>query len=1308
MVIMYSILMKYGPIQQIITQPRQISQQEVIWSIRPLLTLTRLSLSLPGLLLLSQAPLLLLFPKQSIMASISSPGTLNYTITVTNAGTVGLSGVTVSDAFAGGATYVSGDSDNDNILDLTEAWIFTADYVATQADIDLGANLVNIVSVTSTEVTTPVTAQAVTTITIQHHELTLVKTAAENIYDAVGDVIHYTIVVTNTGNVTLTNIIVFDQLTNYRQLISSLNPGASQTITTNYTVNQNDINVGEVLNRAIATYTYAGQQYFVDDEVTVPGSQGPDLTITKNAAESSYSAVNSLIHYTVVVTNTGNVTLTNVVVTDPLTLLNNTIGILAPGESITFNPTYSIVQNDINRGYLNNTATAAFSYRGTPYTRIASVSIPADIGPGIDITKMVLESGYSSAGNILHYTIVVTNTGNVTLTDVEVTDPLTSITRTIPSLAPGATNTITATYTVTQNDLNAGQVNNTARAVAIFSGTMYSDEASATVPANQNPELEIIKAAGETSFTSIGETIHYTLVVTNTGNVTITGVIVNDPNTIVTCPGSPYILAPGDGVTCTAIHVVTIDDIAAGIIRNIAFVSGYGPNSINITRPSNEVIVPLNNLAPTITCPPVIVTGTSATTCNILINTGLNASFSDPNNNVESLTWVMTGATEAASPANGINQIGSYTFNLGITTITYTVTDGFGLSASCDFTVTVIDNIPPVAICANIDVYLDPNTGVVTIDESDINNHSTDNCGIASISIDRNEFTCINIGDNDVTLTVIDNSGNSGTCTAVVTVHYSVVPAPAVTPARDVICNDETTSLVLSSNIPGTTWTWTATPSTGISGASGDFTGLLTSIDQTLHNSDLVDHSVIYTITPTLYGQCKLNNITAEVLVNPTPQILVNPPENTICYGESSVITVSNPNTSVLGQWQYDLSVTADPGISGNTASGTYTSPTNLTETLINDGTEIQKVTYQFTPRIVQGDGGSDCVGPEQTVMIWVRPRIRYEKAVSDYNGYNVSCYGKSNGFIKINPSDKLAHYTYRWSGPNGFDPETKDISGLIAGQYTLSITDVNNCTTSETFVLNQPKKLSMTVRPSVSTDGLYNINCAGANTGSIAVGARNNVGQVDYLWIDGAIGSTRTNLSSGNYKVIITDSNNCQADSSLTLTEPEEIKLSFEVKDTYCPDSPDGSVIVNATGGVNGVDYTFIWSNNSNQKEIKDVKPGRYSVIVTDKNLCSVKDSARVKNQHEICLIIPDAFSPNGDLINDTWIIGNIEFYPQAEITIYNRWGQLIWQSERGYYGHPWDGRSKGIPMPIDGYHYVIDLHNGYKVIVGDVTLVR
>lgn len=88
-------------------------------------------------------------------------------------------------------------------------------------------------------------------------------------------------------------------------------------------------------------------------------------------------------------------------------------------------------------------------------------------------------------------------------------------------------------------------------------------------------------------------------------------------------------------------------------------------------------------------------------------------------------------------------------------------------------------------------------------------------------------------------------------------------------------------------------------------------------------------------------------------------------------------------------------------------------------------------------------------------------------------------------------------------------------------------------------------------------------------------------------------------------------------------------------------------------------------------------------------------------------CLIIPEAFSPNGDLINDVWNIGNIEAYTSVEITVFNRWGQSVWKSGQGYF-HPWDGKSNGANLPIDSYYYVIDLHNGSKPIIGNVTIVR
>jgi len=444
-----------------------------------------------------------------------------------------------------------------------------------------------------------------------------------------------------------------------------------------------------------------------------------------------------------------------------------------------------------------------------------------------------------------------------------------------------------------------------------------------------------------------------------------------------------------------------------------------------------------------------------------------------------------------------------------------------------------------------------------------------------------------------------------------------------------------------------------------------------------------------------------------EVFVNPQPEIQVSASDSLMCSGERVTVSVQNPSCLIWGKWIYDLIVEPEAGITGNTINGTYSNPADLNETLFNNDTAVHKVIYRFTPRIVPDDGGSDCIGKEKTITVWVHQRIRYTKELSDYNGFNISCYGKSDGFIRIEQSANSAPYTFRWSGPSGFRASTEDISRLSAGQYTLLITDRNGCTAIETFDLTEPSRLSMATESSISHDGQYNIDCYGAKTGYVNLSAVNGVGSIDYLWTDGFRGGSRQNMSAGNYRIIITDANNCRTDSMVTLTEPDPIKIKFDVTQPYCPEKPDGEIRSEVTGGISGNGYAYQWSDNSTHRDLSNISSGFYRVTLTDLNGCSVIDSVRLYGLNKICLVIPEAISPNKDLINDVWNIENADLYPQLEITIYNRWGQSVWKSERGYPA-PWDGRSRGEDLPIDSYHYVIDLHNGLAPIIGAITIIR
>jgi gliding motility-associated-like protein len=350
----------------------------------------------------------------------------------------------------------------------------------------------------------------------------------------------------------------------------------------------------------------------------------------------------------------------------------------------------------------------------------------------------------------------------------------------------------------------------------------------------------------------------------------------------------------------------------------------------------------------------------------------------------------------------------------------------------------------------------------------------------------------------------------------------------------------------------------------------------------------------------------------------------------------------------------------------------------------------------------------NNCILPGSVVVNPPAPLL-YTKVLSDYGGFNVSCKGSANGSVNITTTSGQAPFIFDWQkAGGGFSAATEDITGLKAGQYNLKITDSNLCETTETIDINEPGKLSMSFALSSSIAGGYNINCAGASTGSIDVAPVNAVTSTTYLWSDGNTSKTRINIPAGDYGVVITDANGCRADSSVTLTDPDLLKLVFAVTQPWCADKPDGEIKLTITGGVVGTDYTYRWSSdNSTGSSISNILSGEFKVTVTDLNGCSIRDSVIVKPQRETCLIIPNAISPNGDLINDFWNIGLIELYPQIEIKVFNRWGQIVWRSEKGY-PQPWDGRSNGSLLPVDSYHYIIDLHNGSKPLLGDITVIR
>ena len=197
--------------------------------------------------------------------------------------------------------------------------------------------------------------------------------------------------------------------------------------------------------------------------------------------------------------------------------------------------------------------------------------------------------------------------------------------------------------------------------------------------------------------------------------------------------------------------------------------------------------------------------------------------------------------------------------------------------------------------------------------------------------------------------------------------------------------------------------------------------------------------------------------------------------------------------------------------------------------------------------------------------------------------------------------------------------------------------------------------------------------------------------------------------LSEGLYDVKVTDANNCFTTRRFYLTEPEPLTYMFTVDSAECPDESDGALtITNIDGGT----WPYLVNEGQNW-EFEGLQPGDFLVNIVDDHGCLLSDTVRIGTWFSSCLIIPNAFTPNGDGVNDVWMLDEDEngsdmyLYPDAELTIFNRWGEIVFYSNN-VANEPWDGTFKGRDLPIDSYHYVLDLKNGDPPITGNVTILK
>jgi hypothetical protein len=585
---------------------------------------------------------------------------ISYTLAVSNPGEVALTGIVITDPYADAGSIQAvlsggfnvGDTDQDNQLDLTETWSYTATHTVTQAEIDSngGGNgeLENTATVNTDQ---GVSDDDDASVPIdQNPSLAIDKNASVDgdCADTVGELVNYTIDVTNNGNVSLENVVVTDDLADLGSIAAvdldadgfndgdtdadgQLDVGETWNYTAYHTVTQDDIDAGgnydsdadgtndSLRNIAAANATAVTSGEAADevtDDAVVDVCQNPSLAIDKNASVDGDCAdtVGELVNYTIDVTNNGNVSLENVVVTDDLADLGSIAAVdldadgfndgdadldgqLDVGETWNYTAYHTVTQADIDAGGnydsdADGTNDSLRNIAAANATAVTSGEVADEVtddavvevcqNPSLAIDKNASVDGdcADTVGELVNYTIDVTNDGNVALENVVVTDDLADLgsiaavdldadgfndgdTDADGVLDVGETWNYTAYHTVTQADIDAGGnydsdadgTNDSLRNIAAANATaVVSGEAAdevtddAVVEVCQNPAIDLEKyvAVDSTDGTdgtfvdaddalgpqnvNLGADVWFKVTVENTGNTTLTDVDISDVN----------------------------------------------------------------------------------------------------------------------------------------------------------------------------------------------------------------------------------------------------------------------------------------------------------------------------------------------------------------------------------------------------------------------------------------------------------------------------------------------------------------------------------------------------------------------------------------------------------------------------------------------------------------------------------------------------------------------------------------------------------------------------------------------------------
>jgi len=693
--------------------------------------------------------------------------------------------------------------------------------------------------------------------------------------------------------------------------------------------------------------------------------------------------------------------------------------------------------------------------------------------------------------------------------------------------------------------------------------------------------------------------------------------------------------------------------------------------------------------------------------------------------------------------------------DLGVNVVTLTATDSSGNTSTCNTTVTVEDNIQPTAICQDITISLD-SFGIAVISASDIDNGSVDNAGIITLEISRESFSCIHLGQNTVVLTVEDESGNTDTCEATVTVEDTTAPfidecLPNVFVPVSSNCEftmeDYTSDLEFSdncSNMAGISVEQIPAPGTIISGVQEvECTVLVTdaagntnqcefslfTTDQSAPTIDCTDVLTVNSNTGCDYQVEALDNFitindncNSIVSIAQTPlvgEIISEPTTATVVVTDAAgniatcqfLIEIENsvppsvecPPSQILDLNDECLAILPDFRQQANVQASCGSDILTVNQipepgTLISESTVITITATDTEGNMASCDFIVDVVNTKPPIVECIEnqtieavegcgalvPDFTSEIQVTTHCGSTIESIIQEPAAGQMINSDQIIVVTVVDSGGNSSSCE-----------FELSIID----TTAP--IINCPVNI-------VQSDSIVNYtlpeftdNCSaelklisGLETGSaFPHGFTNVIYEAEDL---------AGNTDSCEFTVLV-NNDPVAVEDTIFIASNVMIHLDSLLTNDYDPDGDSFSL--SSFENPNPKLDISITEEGIIEIELLSSWCGREVIQYTICDEFGACSEANVVLEIECATImIPEGFSPNGDGLNDYLIIEGLEFFPNNNIQIFNRWGKRVYEEDsyqNSWFGLPTNrGFIGGDKLPVGTYFVILDLGDGSKPI--------